>query len=73
MSKKNNNIHFELFRSPKRRGKTAPMVSTQDAEFDHRLPNYPNIEYQKRRTKTKRLPKYTRGGGPRTLDSRSTF
>ena len=28
------------------------MVSTQDAEFDHRPPSFTNLEFQKRRTKT---------------------
>jgi len=51
------------FLSTRRQRKKAPTVTTQDAEFDHRSPIYPNLEFQKRRTQNKRFPKYTNGGG----------
>ena len=59
------------FRSPKRRRKTVPMVSTHAAEFDHRPPNYTGLEFQNLRTKTnyqKLRTKIHRGGdrGPPT-------
>jgi len=47
-----NNAKFE-FSKPQKTEKNGFMVSTQDAEFDHRPPNYTNLELQNRRTKTK--------------------
>lgn len=58
---------------PQKMEKTAPMVSTQHAEFDHLPPNSTNLVFQKCCKKTKPFPKYTDGGGSRTPDFRSTF
>lgn len=50
------------FQSSERRGNTAPADLTPDTEFDHQPLNYINLEFQKRRTKTKTFSEIHHGG-----------